>query len=201
MRTITTLALDYGGVLAGFIQEESLRAMSKYTKLDYATFTERYWKYRPDFDRDHHTLEGYWQLVSNEENPPIDSLSLLDLDGWREMNHEMIEWAKSIKERGVTLALLSNMSTPTYEALQQDDRWPAFFDHYIISGLLKVNKPDRVIYEHVVNVSNTPAAQILFLDDLELNVIAAQEAGMQAIHYQGMGELQKQLKESYPNLL
>ncbi len=30
-----------------------------------------------------------------------------------------------------------------------------FFDYYIISGVLKVNKPDRAIYEHLIAVSDT----------------------------------------------
>lgn len=195
------LALDYGGVVVDFIQDEDLKAMSRLAGLDYPTFTERYWKHRSDFDRDHYTLDEYWRLVTGERNPPIDSLVSLDLAGWSRVDRKIIRWVLSLKERGLKLAILSNMSTPTYEALQEDERWPTCFDHYVISGVLKVNKPDRAIYEHLITVSGTDPSEILFLDDLEHNVQAAKAAGMHAIRYRGMDELKRILQREYPSLV
>ena len=199
-KPISLLALDYGGVVVDFISDEDLEAMSKLAGLDCPTFAERYWKYRSDFDRDRFTLDEYWQLVTGERNPPIAALVSLDLAGWSRVDQEIIRWARSLKERGLKLAILSNMSTPTYEALQQDERWPTCFDHYIISGVLKVNKPDRAIYEHLIAASKTDPSGILFIDDLEHNVQAAKAAGMHAIRYRGMDALKRILQNEYPYL-
>jgi len=200
-KPISLLALDYGGVVVGFIQDEDLEAMSRLAGLDYPTFTERYWKHRSDFDRDRYTLDEYWQLVTGEENPPVDALASLDLAGWSRVDRKIIRWAEGLKERGLKLALLSNMATPTYEALQKDEHWPTFFDYYIISGVLKVNKPDGAIYEHLIAVSDTKPSEILFIDDLMRNVQAAQAAGMHAIRYRGMDALKCILKDEYPSLV
>ncbi|HPX29252.1 MAG TPA: HAD-IA family hydrolase, partial [Sphaerochaeta sp.] len=76
-----------------------------------------------------------------------------------------------------------------------------FFDYYIISGVLKVNKPDGAIYEHLIAVSDTKPSEILFIDDLMRNVQAAQAAGMHAIRYRGMDALKCILKDEYPSLV
>ena len=200
-KPVTLLALDYGGVVARFIEDEVLAAMSRHTGFDPPTFTERYWAYRSDFDRDHHTLLEYWRLVTGMENPPIDALVSLDLAGWSRIDPAIIRWAKALKEQGLKLALLSNMATPTYEALRKGGHWPTFFDHYIISGILKVNKPDRAIYEHLIAVSDTKPSEILFIDDLMHNIQAAQAAGIHAIRYRGMDDLIRILRKEYPSLV
>ena len=199
-KPVTLLALDFGGVVVEFIDDGVLEAMSKHTGFDHPTFTERYWRHRSDFDRDRYTLLEYWRLVTGEENPPIDALVSLDLAGWSRSDPAIIRWAEGLKERGLKLALLSNMATPTYESLQKDEHWPTFFDYYIISGVLKVNKPDRAIYEHLIAVSGTKPSEILFIDDLEHNVTAARAAGLQAIHYRGMDDLATILRSEHPSL-
>ena len=51
----------------------------------------------------------------------------------------------------------------------------------IISGDVGVRKPDRKIYELFLERSGYEATDLLFLDDREKNVIAAQEVGIESI--------------------
>jgi len=46
-------------------------------------------------------------------------------------------------------------------------------------------KPDREIYEHVVNELGCPAASVCFLDDNQINVDAAREFGIDAHRVDG----------------
>ena len=183
---ITLLALDYGGVVAHFISDDDLQAMSELTSFDHQTFLDRYWRYRAEYDRDTYSLTEYWALVLKGAEDLIPEISALDLAGWSNFDDELISWAK---EQNLPIALLSNMATPMFEALQTKAKWPAIFDYHIISGKLKVNKPERAIYEHLIKESNVHPSEILFLDDMKANVEGAQRLGIKALHYRSVGEL------------
>lgn len=67
------------------------------------------------------------------------------------------------------------------DALRLAELFPTrFLSHEI--GLIK---PDREIYEHVVEVLGVAAESILFFDDNQLNVDAARDAGLRAERVQG----------------
>jgi putative hydrolase of the HAD superfamily len=54
-------------------------------------------------------------------------------------------------------------------------------------------KPDAEVFEYVIRDLDTAPERIAFFDDLELNVKAAQQVGMQAFHTRGIGELEAEL--------
>jgi FMN phosphatase YigB (HAD superfamily) len=87
----------------------------------------------------------------------------------------------------VRTACLSNSN-----ALQ----WPEYvragiadhLDLVFLSHELDLIKPDREIFDYVVAVTGSPAERLLFLDDNELNVVAARAAGITAVEVQGVSE-------------
>jgi glucose-1-phosphatase len=61
-------------------------------------------------------------------------------------------------------------------------------DLLFLSHELDLIKPDPEIFDHVVEVTRSPADRLLFLDDNELNVVAARAAGLTAVEVKGVGE-------------
>jgi glucose-1-phosphatase len=57
---------------------------------------------------------------------------------------------------------------------------PQEFELALSSHELHLRKPDRAIYEEALRRLNVPAASVVFFDDLQMNVDAALEVGMQA---------------------
>lgn len=55
----------------------------------------------------------------------------------------------------------------------------AFFEKVYFSYEVKMRKPEREIYEHVLNDSQLKSEETLFLDDKEENLVAAQAVGIQ----------------------
>ena len=53
-------------------------------------------------------------------------------------------------------------------------------DHCFASHLLRQRKPDDAIYAHVEQATGVPAAGIVFFDDVEENIAAAQRRGWRA---------------------
>lgn len=93
-----------------------------------------------------------------------------------------------------TLACLSNTNAV---------HWPYVRDVLGLSGLLHCYylsheighlKPSRAVFEHVLADLGCPPQQVLFLDDNQLNVDAAQAVGLQAYRAVGIEEVHTVLR-------
>jgi HAD superfamily hydrolase (TIGR01509 family) len=60
-------------------------------------------------------------------------------------------------------------------------------DEVIASHHLGARKPDHLFYERLLDRLGHPAAEVAFIDDREVNVVAAREVGLPAYHVVGDG--------------
>src|SRR3954452_11106031 len=89
---------------------------------------------------------------------------------------------------GAPGAVLSNTNKVHWEA--GAGRWPlvSMFDRAFLSFEVGMVKPDREIFERVVEDLDVDPGQVLFLDDNRINVDAARAAGLQAERVVGASE-------------
>lgn len=95
--------------------------------------------------------------------------------------HELVE---SLAET-TPVACLSNTNELHWGHQADAFRLAELFPTRFLSHELGLVKPDREIFEHVVDALSLPADAILFFDDNRPNVDAAREAGLRAEHVQG----------------
>jgi len=81
------------------------------------------------------------------------------------------------------LAVLNNGTLLTYPLFNARFHLDQTFDHFISSAREGVAKPDERIYGRACQKLDLPSDACLFMDDSLENVLAAQHAGMQAIHW------------------
>jgi HAD superfamily hydrolase (TIGR01509 family) len=81
------------------------------------------------------------------------------------------------------IATLNNESRELNDYRIQKFDLRKYFDYFICSGYVREMKPHRDIYRAALEVSSTPAAQTLFIDDKEENCEAARAMGMNAIQF------------------
>jgi putative hydrolase of the HAD superfamily len=99
-------------------------------------------------------------------------------------NQELFDhFAALRRDRGLRFALCTN-NVREWEPLWRsklpiDD----VFEVVIDSGFVGTRKPEPEIYALTLSRLGLPAASCVFLDDLDVNVDAAREAGMQGIVY------------------
>ena len=93
----------------------------------------------------------------------------------------------------LTVACLSNTNSVHWEA--GAGQWPLLksFDHQFLSFQLGMVKPDAEIFETVVSRLDTAPDRILFLDDNDINVVAARAAGLNAERVHGIEETRRAL--------
>lgn len=102
---------------------------------------------------------------------------------------------KGLKAAGYNVYLLSNYPKKMYEL-----HWPAFsfindIDGMVVSSIEKVIKPDRKIYEILLDRYNLEAAETCFIDDREVNVEAAEQVGITGIVFKGYDDLLERFKK------
>ncbi len=83
------------------------------------------------------------------------------------------------------LAALSNSSALHWPRLMDELRLAEFIPDCISSHQLGVMKPHPDTFHTVLEKLEIEASEVLFLDDLQANVDAAQSLGLQAIHVTG----------------
>lgn len=66
-------------------------------------------------------------------------------------------------------------------------------DDYFLSHEIGMRKPDLPAYEYVIQQLDIEPDRILFFDDFEQNVMAAQKVGMNAFLTKGLPEVREQL--------
>ena len=109
-------------------------------------------------------------------------------------NQEMAELLCTLKEQ-VPLYLLSNTNEIHYDFLNDTFNVSRPFNQLILSYKVGHSKPAHPIYHEVMRRSGLPADKHLFVDDLAPNIRAAQEVGLNTIHFQGASDLKERLSK------
>ena len=96
-------------------------------------------------------------------------------------NEPMIAFMASLRAAGYRMALLTN------NVREWELRWRALapideiFELVVDSAFVGVRKPEPEIYQLTVAGLGVPAEHCLFIDDVEINCVAARDAGMSAV--------------------
>jgi len=85
-------------------------------------------------------------------------------------------------------ALLSNSNALHWPRVLDEMGLGPAFDNHFVSHLTGRIKPDPGAFEHVLETLGCSADQVLFLDDIALNVEAARTLGMNAVQVRGLTE-------------
>jgi len=96
--------------------------------------------------------------------------------------------------------LLSNTNDFHYDLLMQDFPFMKWVDGGTYSFMVGSMKPDPLIYEVAIQKSGFRPEEILFIDDLEVNVQAAQDQGINIIHYVDFPSFSQELRQHFPEL-
>ncbi len=107
-------------------------------------------------------------------------------------DHAMLNAVRAAHDAGVPTGLVSNSwGTRRYDRAQLAE----IFDGVVISGEVGIRKPSRRIYELGAESIGVPAAECVFVDDLEFNLKPAAALGMATVHHVSAAESVPRLEE------
>ncbi len=104
-----------------------------------------------------------------------------------------VEILRELKQAGYPMYALSNWPAEKYYRVRPRYDFLAWFDGTIISGDVKLIKPDPRIFALTLERIGRPAAECIFIDDSDGNVAAAAALGFQVIRYRSPEELRVEL--------
>ncbi len=100
----------------------------------------------------------------------------------------MSELLDSLKEKGAKLYLLSNISNyfaENYESVAEIKDILSRFDGLVFSAPIRMAKPSREIFEHLLKKFDLKAEDCIFIDDSEKNIEGAAAVGIKGYLFDG----------------
>lgn len=192
---VEAVVFDVGNVLChgGFKQ--------RYTEL-----SERYHVERlrlVEFARKHRVLAdlGIWSEMDfwaemykavGITDVPSDDL----LEPMLELIEDSVQLAGRLHATGIRVAILTNdshqLASARRQRIEARIRTPS---PYVISAEERIAKPSPEIYTRVVNRLMVPPHRVLMIDDSRINILGAEEAGLQGVLFTGTTELALELRK------
>ena len=131
-----------------------------------------------DFPQYAHLIHAYWEHWEDSISGTITgSVNIL----------------YGLKRAGYALYGLSNWSAETFPIAYRKYDFFKLFDDIILSGAVKLVKPDPTIFELTLKRIRRSATECLLIDDSIANIDAARRLGFKTIHFRSPEQLEKEL--------
>ncbi|MCB0521099.1 MAG: HAD family phosphatase [Lewinellaceae bacterium] len=119
---------------------------------------------------------------------------------WEEMLggpiHGTVDILKKIKTADThRLYALTNWSAETFPVALELYDFLQWFEGIVVSGVERTRKPFPEFYQILLDRYGVAPKRSVFIDDNYRNVEAAEKLGIQGIHFQSAGQLEKALAE------
>lgn len=119
-------------------------------------------------------------------------------DDWEKMLKcelpESIDLLKELKFMGYGIYGLTNWSAEKIGYAFANYSFFSLFDGIVVSGVEKVVKPDRKIYEILLERYSMKPGECVFIDDNQDNVDMAKVLGINAIRFDNIGNVKEHLE-------
>ena len=196
-RTIRNVVFDLGGVLLRWRPQELIDAFYTDAALRDALRREAF--QHPDWiELDRGTID---EAVASERfaqrlgRPPAEMAALFTRvrESLLPMQ-ETVDVLKRVRAReGLSLYVLSNIAEPIFRHLEARYDFFGWFDGIVISGAIKLVKPEPAIFEHLAQRFGIEPRATVFIDDLPANVAAARELGFATILFENAAQCEGEL--------
>jgi FMN phosphatase YigB (HAD superfamily) len=98
-----------------------------------------------------------------------------------------------LKKHGFRLYFLSNFPIDIFEEIKTGYFFFTYFDGGVISSEVKSSKPEKRIFEILLEKYRLVPSESLFVDDVEINVRAAESLGMKGLVTYGSDNISDEL--------
>lgn len=189
---IGQVIIHFEPILQPLATMDDLQDVAKYAKWVYQS---PHWI---ELDREVWTIDEVVDTMVSEaqqENVTLDrnvvkELIVHNIDYCFYLRKPTVKAIEMLREKGLwKMYLLSNFNSGFYHTTKS--RYPIFstFDGEVISGEERLVKPDRAIYECLIDRYHLVPEECVFIDDNLKNVQGALACGMHAIHYTDSSKL------------
>jgi 2-haloacid dehalogenase len=195
--TIGAVIFDFGNVLVGWDPENLYRRLipnSEERAVFLRDICSPAWNLEQDRGRP-------WSVAIEllvGQHPQHEPLIRAFHEQWDEMITGPVAEGRDLLDRvlgaGIPAYGLTNWSGETYDTRGQHLPFVRHMEYVAVSGHLGLVKPQPEIYHHLLARIALPPQQCLFIDDNAVNIAAAEEIGLKAIHFRNDGTALEQAR-------
>ena len=204
------LLFDLGGVIIDIdpsitenkFKEISNKSDSKFKGLDYrnekhsSELITMFFNYEQGFLTDSEFRDGIRKIGGIDRNDKeIDEIWNLVI---LKINKSVLELIIKLKKKYSIMVLsnTNNIHRVYFDLLTEKifkNNFSVLFDKVFYSYEMSCRKPDKIIYDKVVDSSGFRANDIIFFDDMKENIMAAENNGMNTYHVKNKKEFKDYL--------
>ncbi len=194
---MNTVVFDLGGVLVDWDPRYLLRKVMPGREAEMETLIADVLNHGWNLERD--TGDSWADAIARAkvEHPQWADIFDVYTARWAETlggSHEdSVAILHELKDRGIPLYALSNWSAEMFPHAEARYDWLGLFDGIVVSGRIGLIKPERPIFDYLLETYGLAAGDILFIDDHEPNIVAARSYGIHSHHFEGAADLRAEL--------
>ena len=192
---IKNYIFDFGNVITEFIPEKLtapyIKEQQQLNAVCEVVFDRKYWD---KHDNNSITETEVKNDFANRLPKDLYEIACQAFDGWIENLTPikgMCELIADLKNKNKNLYLLSNISVRfanEYVNTEWIKNVLSLFDGLVFSATTEFVKPDKDIFEYLLNKFNLNPEECLFIDDAPRNIEGAIEAGIEGYLFDGDSE-------------
>ena len=152
---------------------------------------------RPAYDSGDVGDERFWrQLQVRAGLEPFDITEAVaaDWESTMQEDEEMVSFALSLIDDRVCTGILSNLPAGLAKRARAEHEWFERVDAVTMSCDIGLIKPDPRAYAVALDAMGVSAKDTVYVDADPVNVAAAAELGMQAVHFTGIESVREALR-------
>lgn len=196
---IRNIIFDIGGVLLDYNPKTYLDKLnieeSKRKELNDIIFHNSKWKDCLNGFITNSELIEY--LVKENKKYKDEIKQILSKENLKYMlppKQEMIEYYKSLKQKGYKIYLCSNITEDTYNYIKDSFEIIQLADGGVFSCFENISKPNVEIYQKLIKKDKLDIEKSILIDDTKRNIISANDIGLNGILFNNIEDIKKILK-------
>jgi putative hydrolase of the HAD superfamily len=193
------VAFDFGNVISQPQDPGVMEELARLAGMERTRFESLLWPNRTEYDRGTLTgVEYYRGFLAKAGVFPddriLEQLVAADLKSWARINPDTERLMADIKGAGYKLGILSNM--PHEFLAIARGRFPVFDLPHVSIYSCEVGsiKPEEQIYREIVSALGIAAEELIFFDDIPVNVEKACSLGIRAFIWKDAGSAREELR-------
>jgi putative hydrolase of the HAD superfamily len=191
------IGFDYLGVTAQLPAISIFDVISGLTAIPADAVRGAYQRHNSDFQTGKITRQELWTTIAHEIGAShLTSIIIEHADADLPIvDTVMLELVDAIKDAGYRVGLLSNLATGTpWDMALRQAGVDKHFDVVILSGDVKLAKPDPDLYRLFAARIGVELNELIFIDDRQTSLEGVEELGIMPILFTDRAELVEQLR-------
>jgi putative hydrolase of the HAD superfamily len=194
LSAIKAVIFDWGGVLIENPTEGILRYCRETLGIGTGCMLAAYRKLIPYFQEGKITEEEFWKGVRRRTGAKGEMHGSLWLEAFEHSyveKKDVFALAHALHGRGCRTGILSNTEKPARPIMERDSY--RIFDPVVLSWQVGSAKPQRRIFEALIETLCLNPQEILLIDDVAANIAAAKDLGLQGLLFTDAEKLKSDL--------